>query len=123
IALIGGAALAADPPSLVVITPNRPQRVDVELGAAEINTHAAHIRVAYLPRLAPLPGTLPHSMATMPNAFDLLGTSLPYRFSASSVAGRSEPNVTIAKNAEATRELLRRTVTPAPANARSYSPK
>ena len=50
-----------------------------KIGAAEIHTHAAQIRIAYLPRLAPLPGTLPRSIATMPNAFELLGTSLPYR--------------------------------------------
>lgn len=84
--LIGTAVLAADPtqkqpppPTLVVVTPQETPRVDVEIGAAEINTHAAHIRIAYLPRMAPLPGTLPRSIATMPNAFELLGTSLPYR--------------------------------------------
>lgn len=81
--LIGGAALAADPPqqppTLVVITPRETPRVDVEIGAAQINTHAAQIRVAYLPRLAPLPTTLPHSFAEMPNAFQLTGLSLPYR--------------------------------------------
>jgi len=81
--LIGGAALAADPPQrtdpFVIITPKETPRVDVEIGAAEIHTHAAQIRIAYLPRLAPLPGTLPRSIATMPNAFELLGTSLPYR--------------------------------------------
>ena len=123
ILLIGGAALAADPPTLVVITPSQPPRVDVELGAAEINTHAARIRVAYLPRLAPLPGTLPRDIGRMPNAFELLNVSLPYRFSPSSVAGRSEPNVTIAKNAEATREPLRLTASPSPPNTRAYSAK
>ena len=71
--------MAADPPTLIVITPRETPRVDVEIGAAEIHTHAARIRVAYLPRLAPLPGTLPRSIATMPNAFELLGTSLPQR--------------------------------------------
>jgi hypothetical protein len=81
--LIGGAALAADPPQrtdpFVIITPKETPRVDVEIGAAEIHTHAAQIRIAYLPRLAPLPGTLPRSLAEMPNAFQLLGTSLPQR--------------------------------------------
>jgi len=81
--LIGGSAMAADPPpqppTLVVITPRETPRVDVEIGAAEIHTGAAQIRIAYLPRLAPLPGTLPRSIATMPNAFELLGMSLPYR--------------------------------------------
>ncbi len=123
-ALTGAAALAQQaPPTLVVVTPNQAPRVDVEIGAAEINTHAARIRVAYLPRMAPLPGTLPHSIATMPNAFDLLGTQLPYRFSPSSVAGLNEPNVTMARNAAATSEPLRRAVMPAPAKARSYSAK
>jgi hypothetical protein len=81
--LISGAALAADAPQrpdpFIIITPHETPRVDVEIGAAEINTHAARIRVAYLPRLAPLPTTLPHSTAEMPNAFQLTGLSLPYR--------------------------------------------
>ena len=86
---IGTAAMAADPPQrpaspqrtdpFVIITPRTTPRVDVEIGAAQITTGAAQIRVAYLPRLAPLPTTLPHSTAEMPNAFQLLGTSLPYR--------------------------------------------
>jgi len=74
--------MAADPPkppTLVVITPQEPPRVDVEIGAVALNTHAAQIRVAYLPRLAPLPGTLPHNIAEVPNAFQLTGMSLPYR--------------------------------------------
>jgi len=121
--LIGGAALAADPPTLVVVTPHETPRLDVEIGAAEINTHAAHIRVAYLPRMAPQPGTLPHSIATMPNAFQLLNVSLPYRFSPTSVAGRSEPNVTIARNAETRREPPRSTANPSPPNTRAYSEK
>ena len=79
--LIGGAALAADPPTapLVITAPRPPQRVDVEVGAVELHTGAANVRVAYLPRLAPLPSTLPHSIAEMPNAFQLTGMSLPYR--------------------------------------------
>jgi hypothetical protein len=87
--LIGSAAFAADSPQrpdspqrtdpFIIVTPHETPRVDVEIGAAEINTHAARIRVAYLPRLAPLPGTLPHSIAEMPNAFQLTGMSLPYR--------------------------------------------
>src|ERR1051325_125136 len=125
--LIGGAALAADPPTrpdpFVILTPQETKRVDVEIGAAEINTHAARIRVAYLPRLAPLPGTLPHSIGTMPNAFQLLNVSLPYRFSPTSVACRSEPNVTIARNAAATREPPRLTAKPSAPNTRAYSAK
>jgi hypothetical protein len=81
--LIGSAAMAADTPKqtdpFIVVTPRPTPRVDVEIGAAEIHTGAAQIRIAYLPRLAPLPTTLPHSIAEMPNAFQLLGTSLPYR--------------------------------------------
>jgi hypothetical protein len=87
--LIGSAAMAADSPKqtalpqqtdpFIIVTPRTTPRVDVEIGAAEIHTGAALIRVAYLPRLAPLPTTLPHSTAEMPNAFQLLGTSLPYR--------------------------------------------
>ena len=79
--LIGGAAVAADPPTspLVITAPRETPRVDVEIGAAEINTHAAHIRVAYLPRLAPLPTTLPGRFAEFPSAFALTGMSFPYR--------------------------------------------
>lgn len=81
--LIGTAAMAADSPQrpdpFIVVTPQQPPRVDVEIGAAQINTGAAQIRIAYLPRLAPLPSTLPHSIAEMPNAFQLLNVSLPYR--------------------------------------------
>jgi len=79
--LVGGAALAADPPTqpLVITAPRAPQRVDVEIGAVELHTGAANVRVAYLPRLAPLPTTLPHSIAEMPNAFQLTGMSLLYR--------------------------------------------
>ena len=121
--LVGGTALAADPPTLVVISPRETPRVDVELGAAEINTHAARIRIAYLPRLAPLPGTLPRDIGRMPNAFEMLGVSLSYRFSPSSDAGRSEPNVTIARNAAAARELVRRTPTLSAPNTRAYSAK
>ena len=81
--LIGTAALAADPPKrpdpFIIVTPREEPRVDVEIGAAAIRTGATQIRVAYLPRLAPLPGTLPHSIAEMPNAFQLTGMSLPYR--------------------------------------------
>jgi hypothetical protein len=79
--LIGSAAMAADSstPPLVIIAPHAPQRVDVEIGAVELHTGAANVRVAYLPRLAPLPTTLPHSIAEMPNAFQLTGMSMPYR--------------------------------------------
>lgn len=125
--LIGGTVLAADPPQrpdpFVILAPKETPRVDVEIGAAEINTHAARIRVAYLPRMAPLPGTLPHSIATMPNAFQLLNVSFPQRFSPRSVAGISEPNVTIVRNADATREPLRLTAKPSAPNTRAYSAK
>jgi len=79
--LIGGVAMAADPPAppLIITAPQPPQRVDVEIGAVELHTGAANVRIAYLPRLAPLPTTLPHSIAEMPNAFQLTGMSLPYR--------------------------------------------
>lgn len=83
ILLIGGAAMAADPPKqtdpFIIITPKETPRVDVEIGAAEIHTGAAQIRIAYLPRLAPLPGTLPRDIGRMPNAFELLRTPLPNR--------------------------------------------
>ena len=119
--------MAADPPQrtdpFVILAPKPTQRIDVEIGAAEINTHAARIRIAYLPRMAPLPRTLPHSIATMPNAFQLLNVSIPQRFSPRSVAGINEPNVTIARNAETKREPPRLTTNPSPPKTRAYSAK
>jgi hypothetical protein len=80
--LLAGSAFAVEPPqnpTFAVIQPQPPQRVDVEIGAAAIHTHAAQIRVAYLPRLAPLPNTFPRNWAEMPNALSLTGVQIPQR--------------------------------------------
>jgi hypothetical protein len=85
--LIAAAAMAADPTptttpqnqTLVVVTPQEQPRVDVEIGAVDVNTHAAHIRLAYLPVLAPLAGTRLDQRASLPNALALTSTPLPYR--------------------------------------------
>jgi len=53
-------------------------RERVEIGAIEVNTHAARIRFAYLPRLAPLPGTFPtRSWGQIPNALEVSGVQIP----------------------------------------------
>ena len=57
---------------------NEQPRERVEIGAIELNTGATRIRFAYLPRLAPLPGTFPtRSWGQIPNAFELTGTQIP----------------------------------------------
>lgn len=60
--------------SVVTETP----RQDFEVGAAVFNTGSAQIRIAYLPRLAPLPGTFPtRSWGMPPNPLDLTRTQIP----------------------------------------------
>ncbi len=71
-------AQSSTPPKPVFVTPTDTQRLDLEPGAIAINTGAAHIRIAYLPRLAPLPGTFPtRDWAMPPNPLALTGTQIP----------------------------------------------
>jgi len=53
-------------------------REQFEVGAFLLNTGSAQVRVAYLPRLAPLPGTFPtRTWGQIPNAFELTGMQIP----------------------------------------------
>jgi hypothetical protein len=54
-------------------------RLDVEIGAIRLTTHSGRYTVAYLPFLAPLPGTAFRSSMEMPNALVLTGTTIPQR--------------------------------------------
>ena len=54
-------------------------RVDVEMGAVRVTTHSTRYTVAYLPFLAPLPGTAFRPSMEMPNALALTSTSIPQR--------------------------------------------
>lgn len=74
-------ALAQNPPkSSTFSVRTEQQRTDIEIGAAVFNTHAAQIRIAYLPRLQTLPGTFPaRGWGDVPNAFELTRTQIPER--------------------------------------------
>src|SRR5438270_1088150 len=72
------------------VTPQRPilqvvtnddsaNRLDVEVGAVRLTTHSGRYTFAYLPVLAPLPGTALRPSLEMPNALALTGTSIPLR--------------------------------------------
>jgi hypothetical protein len=54
-------------------------RVDVEVGAVRVTTHSGRYALAYLPFLAPLPGTAFRPSMEMPNALALTSTSIPQR--------------------------------------------
>ncbi len=78
------AAPATSPPTpgpvLQVVTPDdTPNRLDLQIGAATLTTHSGRYTFAYLPLLAPLPGTAFRSSMEMPNAFALTGTTIPLR--------------------------------------------
>jgi hypothetical protein len=48
-------------------------------GAVVVTTHAAQIRIAYLPLLAPLPGSVPSTTSVIPTAFMLNHVEFPQR--------------------------------------------
>ncbi|MEA2166056.1 MAG: hypothetical protein QOK37_4183 [Thermoanaerobaculia bacterium] len=54
-------------------------RLDVEIGTVRLTTHSGRYTVAYLPFLAPLPGTAFRSSMEIPNALTLTGTTIPQR--------------------------------------------
>jgi len=90
LALISTAAYAQEP---VVVTPAQTppgpvlqiapdtstNKVDVEIGAVRLTTHSGRYTFAYLPLLAPLPGTALRPSMEMPNALALTGTSIPQK--------------------------------------------
>lgn len=76
--LVASAVLAQNPPKPVFVIQPQMQRVDLEPGAVEITTSAVHARIAYLPRLAPLPGSFPtRDWGLPPNPLALTGTQIP----------------------------------------------
>jgi hypothetical protein len=74
------ASTTASGTALQVVAPrDAPSRLDVEIGAATLTTHSGRYTFAYLPLLAPLPGTAFRSSMEIPNALALTGTSIPQR--------------------------------------------
>ena len=63
----------------VVTSDDSASRLDVEVGAVRLTTHSGRYTFAYLPVLAPLPGTALRPSIEMPNALALTGTSIPLR--------------------------------------------
>ena len=73
-------AFAAEPsPTILQIKPPEQSRVQTNLGVTQIHSHAADIRVAWLPLLAPLPYSYPRTTQEIPNALVLTGTQIPQR--------------------------------------------
>jgi hypothetical protein len=54
-------------------------RLDVEIGAVRLTTHSGRYTFAYLPLLAPLPGTAFRPSTEIPNALALTGTAIPQK--------------------------------------------
>ena len=90
LALIGTAAYGQQtavvtptqtPPGPVLqLVPETPaNQLDVEVGAVRLTTHSGRYTFAYLPLLAPLPGTAFRPSIEMPNALALTGTSIPQK--------------------------------------------
>jgi len=72
--------VATQRPALQVVTEDgSANRLDVEVGAVRLTTHSGRYTFAYLPLLAPLPGTALRPSIEMPNALALTGTSIPLR--------------------------------------------
>ncbi|MGH9424616.1 MAG: hypothetical protein ACRD3J_31875 [Thermoanaerobaculia bacterium] len=53
--------------------------LDVEIGAIRLTNHSGRYTFAYLPLLAPLPGTAFRPSIEMPNALALTGTTIPQK--------------------------------------------
>jgi hypothetical protein len=66
-------------PTLQIPGDDSSTRLDVEIGAVRLTTHSGRYTFAYLPFLAPLPGTAFRSSMEMPNALALTGTTIPQR--------------------------------------------
>lgn len=74
------AGFAIQPPPQFQINVERPRpRVQITVGMAQIHTHNANYRIAYLPLLAPLPYSYPRTTQEIPNPFAMTGTEFPYR--------------------------------------------
>ncbi len=66
-------------PVLQIIPDTQTNRLDVEVGAVRLTTHSGRYTFAYLPLLAPLPGTAFRPSIEMPNALALTGTTIPQK--------------------------------------------
>ena len=72
----------SDLPTFVVTTPTREpgqRNLDVNVGSLVWTGGDTNARVAWLPILAPLPGSVPTTTSVMPDAFALNRTELPWR--------------------------------------------
>ena len=76
--LMAPPAFAQQPRFHINVEPKQP-RIELTPGMVQIHTHAANIRFAYLPLLAPLPYSYPRTTQQIPNALMLTRTELPYR--------------------------------------------
>jgi hypothetical protein len=78
--ILAATAFAAEPaPAILQIKPPEQSRVQTNIGITQIHTHAANIKVAWLPLLAPLPYSYPRTTQEIPNALVLTGTQIPQR--------------------------------------------
>ena len=80
--LISSATAFAEDKKPAVLQMNPPptqERIETDIGMTTIHTHAAAIRIACLPFLAPLPYSYPRTTQEIPNALVLTGTQIPQR--------------------------------------------
>jgi hypothetical protein len=75
------AATAGLPTFVVNTTPETPGRVnvDVNVGSLVITSRHTNVRIAWLPILAPLPGSVPTTTSVMPDAIALNHVEYPWR--------------------------------------------
>jgi hypothetical protein len=75
------AATSGLPTFVVNTTPETPGRVnvDVNVGSLVITSRHTNARIAWLPILAPLPGSVPTTTSVMPDAFALNHVEYPWR--------------------------------------------
>ena len=78
--MLTATAFAAEPnPTILQIKPPEQSRVQTNIGITQIHSHAANIKVAWLPLLAPLPYSYPRTTQEIPNPLVLTGTQIPQR--------------------------------------------
>ncbi|MDQ6799761.1 MAG: hypothetical protein M3041_02885 [Acidobacteriota bacterium] len=78
--MLSATAFAAEPaPTILQVKPPEQSRVQTNLGVTQIHSHAADIKVVWLPLLAPLPYSFPRTTQEIPNALVLTGTQIPQR--------------------------------------------
>ena len=75
------AATSGLPTFVVNTTPLTPGKVDVDInfGSLVITSRHTNVRIAWLPILAPLPGSVPTTTSVMPDAFALNHVEYPWR--------------------------------------------